>query len=130
MSTFRKTTVIAVVILTIILLSACGKTSDEAVEQQELTQKKPVEQLFEEQTQDQMEPEEGMPPTALEAAATVISILKEGNMSMLSAWAHPEKGVRFSPYGYVDKETDLVFSKDELQQLMEDSTVYVWRTFA
>jgi len=75
-------------------------------------------------------PEEGVPPTAMEAAATVIRALERGDMNTLSAWAHPEKGVRFSPYAYVDVQHDLVFTRDELSGLMDDETKRIWRTFA
>jgi len=75
-------------------------------------------------------PAEGAPPTALEAAATVMRALSRGDMNTLSAWAHPDKGVRFSPYAYVDIEHDLVFTRDELSGLMDDRTKRVWGTFA
>ncbi|MRN54020.1 hypothetical protein [Paenibacillus monticola] len=74
--------------------------------------------------------EEGSPPTALEAAATVMRALSNGNMKTLAAWAHPQKGVRFSPYAYVDTKADLVFTREELEGLMKDPTKRVWRTFA
>jgi hypothetical protein len=127
MFSLRNTGVIALGAV-ILLFAACNKTPDEATEPQEQTQIKPVEQSQEEQPLDQEE-SEGMPPTSLEAAAMVMAILKDGDMGMLASWAHPEKGIRFSPYAYVDKETDLVFSKDDLKDLMEDSTIQMWRTF-
>ena len=113
----------------LILLTACG-TTDEAVKpNKDQTPSQTDEQVTKEQPQEQEEPEEGTPPTALEAAATVMSILKAGDMNSLSAWAHRKKGIRYSPYAYVDSEEDLVFSKKELSGLMKDSTVYEWRTF-
>ncbi|AIQ67353.1 hypothetical protein [Paenibacillus graminis] len=75
-------------------------------------------------------PEEGMPPTAMEAASTVMRALSRGDMETLASWAHPDKGVRFSPYAYVDTATDLVFTRDQLKGLMKDSKPYVWREFA
>ncbi|WP_379154898.1 hypothetical protein [Paenibacillus sp. sgz5001063] len=75
-------------------------------------------------------PEEGMPPTAEEAAVTVVRALKAGNMETIASWAHPDKGVRFSPYAYVDTATDLVFTRDQLKGLMKDPTPYVWREYA
>jgi hypothetical protein len=106
-----------------LLLAACSGTREAALESQEPIQ----EQTQENQPQNQAE---GLPPTLLEAAASVMTALQEGDMSKLAAWAHPEKGVRFSPYAYVDTKTDLVFTKDQLKSLMEDSTKRVWRTFA
>ncbi|AIQ16355.1 hypothetical protein H70357_06410 [Paenibacillus sp. FSL H7-0357] len=76
------------------------------------------------------EPEEGMPPTALEAAATVMKALKNSDMESLAAWVHPDKGVRFSPYAYVDPKKDLVFTRDKLEGVMKDNTKYEWREFA
>lgn len=81
-------------------------------------------------TEEPEAPEEGMPPTALEAAATVIRALSNSNMETLSAWVSRDQGVRFSPYGYVDTKTDLVFTQEEIQGLMNDSTKLVWGQFA
>ncbi|MGG3281148.1 hypothetical protein [Paenibacillus solani] len=44
-------------------------------------------------------------------------------------WVSRDKGLRFSPYAYVDLKKDVHFSKDEVAGLMEDTTSYVWRTF-
>lgn len=82
-----------------------------------------------EPTSDQTKPMEGLPPTALEAATTVMKILHNGDMTQLAAWVHPEKGVRFSPYAYVDTKSDLVFTRDEVNGLMEDTKKRVWRSF-
>lgn len=71
-----------------------------------------------------------MPPTAKEAASTVLRALSRGDMETLASWAHPDKGVRFSPYAYVDTATDQVFTRDQLKGLMKDSKPYVWREFA
>ena len=76
------------------------------------------------------QPPEGAPPTAEEAAKTVARALKAGDLEELAKWAHPEKGVRFSPYAYVDVEKDLVFTREELEGLMKDATVYTWGTAA
>jgi len=41
--------------------------------------------------------------------------LKEKDMHALAALTHPEKGIRFSPYGFVG-EADRVLLKDELDK--------------
>ncbi|AIQ32999.1 MULTISPECIES: hypothetical protein [unclassified Paenibacillus] len=73
--------------------------------------------------------EEGQPPDILEAAATVITALKEKDMDQLADWVHPERGIRFSPFAYVDTANDLVFTKDEVDTLLEDPAKRVWRLF-
>ncbi|WP_203457004.1 hypothetical protein [Paenibacillus tepidiphilus] len=75
-------------------------------------------------------PDEGQPPTALEAAKTVLRALSRGDMETVAAWAHPDRGVRFSPYAYVDVQRDIVLTRDELGSAMDDNTKRVWREFA
>lgn len=79
---------------------------------------------------DQPQDKEGLPPSVTEAASTVMNALRNKDMNQLAAWVHSEKGLRFSPYAHVDTKNDLVFSKDEVEGLMKDSTKRVWRTFA
>ena len=92
----------------------------------------PVGEPAEEPAEDPAEEpiEEGMPPSAREAATTVLRALKSGNMDTVAAWAHPEKGVRFSPYAYVDTEKDQVLTREELTDAMASSEVRNWREYA
>lgn len=122
-----------------LLLAACnGGTGDPVTEPGNKAQE-PTEEIQPEEEpkpqeepepQGEEEPEEGLPPTAKEAAATVMRALQAGNMNTLAAWAHPEKGVRFSPYAYVNTKTDLVFTREQLEALMDDSEKRTWGTFA
>ncbi|RXJ02559.1 hypothetical protein DS745_06195 [Anaerobacillus alkaliphilus] len=85
--------------------------------------------IVEKQIQDEEEMGlEGLPPTALEAATTIIRALKNEDMATVAVWAHYEKGVRFSPYANVDMETDIVLTRNQLEGFMKDSTKRVWRT--
>ena len=72
--------------------------------------------------------DEGMPPTALESATTVMRALKNGNMETVANWAHKDKGVRFSPNGTVNVDTDQNIDADALAGLMSDDEVRVWRS--
>ncbi|MBT2288291.1 hypothetical protein J7E73_03900 [Paenibacillus albidus] len=74
-------------------------------------------------------PDEGTPPTAKEAAATVMRALQNKDMDQLAAWVHKDKGLRFSPYAYVDPKNDLVFTSEQIEGSMKDSTLYKWRSF-
>ena len=68
-------------------------------------------------------------------AAQAIMALKERDLQRLAALAHPEKGVRFSPYTYVQVGPDayggedLVFGSAQLPRLLADSTVYHWGVY-
>lgn len=61
-----------------------------------------------------------------QAAADVVAMLNGHDGVALAALAHPEKGVRFSPYAYVDVESDVVLMPSDLERLWEDETVRTW----
>ncbi|AZK45697.1 hypothetical protein [Paenibacillus lentus] len=133
----------------LLMLAACngkaGEQNEGAVQNPTQETQEPAQQPAQqpgEQLQEQPEEEEpstqhsnnedvteGQPPTALEAAATVMRALKAGNMDTLANWVDSE-GVRFSPYASVNMEEDLVFTSDEVRGLMEDTKKHVWRTMS
>lgn len=112
-----------------LLLAACSGTSNVVSDPQEQVQENPPQTPQEQPTEEQVNPQEGLPPTAIEAATTVMTALKNSDMSTLTGWVHPEKGLRFSPYAYVDTEKDIVITRGELERAMEDTTEREWRTF-
>lgn len=62
-------------------------------------------------------------------ADNVLSLIADKNMEGLIDFVHPEKGVRFSPYSYVDIENDLVFKPTDLQQFFSSSHEYCWGSY-
>src|SRR4051812_41388459 len=58
----------------------------------------------------------------------VVGVLKRKDMRRLASFVHPVKGVRFSPYSYVEKK-DLVFMGSELTALMSSSRIYKFGVF-
>ncbi len=64
-----------------------------------------------------------------EHAKNVISALRNADFSQLSTYTHPEKGIRFSPYIYVQKDSHLVFKVDSIKNLLNDTKVYTWGTY-
>ena len=56
----------------------------------------------------------------------VLTAIKNYDLEKLAAAVHPDKGVRFSPYGYVDVDNDLVFTAEEVKKLATDSKQYHW----
>jgi len=75
-------------------------------------------------TQQQVTPEEAV--RAL--AAEVLSALEQADQDALADLVHPTKGVRFSPYSYVQIGEDLVFTADELRNLDPDE-VRTWGNY-
>jgi hypothetical protein len=64
-----------------------------------------------------------------EIASDVINLLKDKDMPRLAAYVHPTEGVRFSPYGYVNKETDIIMQAVELQNAFEENNTRVWGSY-
>ncbi len=72
---------------------------------------------------------EGKDIAVADLAQEVILLIKAKNVEDLSVFVHPDKGVRFSPYGHVDVKTDRVYTAEELSKALSDTTVYNWGSF-
>lgn len=64
--------------------------------------------------------------SVLNQAMIVINLLKNKDMVHLSEYIHPDKGVRFTPYAYIELQTNLVFQADEIATLMENTQLFTW----
>jgi hypothetical protein len=59
-------------------------------------------------------------------ARQIMLALKRRDMKTLASFVHPRKGVRFSPYVYVDKKTHRVLSRQQLVKLYNSRQRLVW----
>lgn len=64
-----------------------------------------------------------------ETGKKAIQALKEKDWDTLAGMVHPDKGIRFTPYTYVDLEYDLVFNRDELKESAEEPEELVWGSY-
>jgi len=97
--------------------SASDKSTDKETQNSELADKGDVLQA---------DTEEYIKSVIEERAKTVLTAIKNYDMEKFSDAVHPEKGVRFTPYTYVDVEKDLVFTAEEVRNLANDSKTYLW----
>lgn len=58
----------------------------------------------------------------------VINLIRNRDYKDLSKYAHPQKGVRFSPYSFVT-ERDLTFYASLIANFGSDKTKYIWGIF-
>jgi hypothetical protein len=65
----------------------------------------------------------------LAQAGEVAQVLKNQDMAALSTYIHPLQGIRFSPYAFV-KDTDQVFSAEQISAILSDGSVYPWGNYA
>jgi hypothetical protein len=62
-------------------------------------------------------------------AGEVLSALKAVDLNVLSTLAHPQKGIRFSPYGYVDAKSDRRLLPQEIRTAATDKRTHRWGNY-
>ncbi|WP_226669959.1 hypothetical protein [Metabacillus litoralis] len=60
-----------------------------------------------------------------EKADEILTLLKNKDIEKLTEYVHPEKGLLFSPYVYVE-ENAVTFKKDQVENFMNDEEEYMW----
>jgi hypothetical protein len=75
------------------------------------------------------QPEKPAAPAVEEQGKAAVQALKDKDMNKLAQMAHPDKGIRISPYGYVDTDKDLTFKPAAVGKLLTDDNVYEWGTY-
>lgn len=68
--------------------------------------------------------------TSLEAlerrAGEAVRALMKRDLEAVAKLTHPERGVKFSPYGYIKPDTNRAYSVAQLTGMLTDKTVYNW----
>lgn len=59
-------------------------------------------------------------------AAQILPLLQSQDFAALASFIHPELGVRISPYGYINVDKDLVFTREEVAAFGSNQQVYLW----
>lgn len=67
--------------------------------------------------------------TIKETSDQVINLVKNKDMEALAKFIHPEQGVRFTLYSFVNKDEDVVFDKEKIKKFFQDESKYVWGYF-
>ncbi len=62
----------------------------------------------------------------LARADSAVAALRDKDWPALARLAHPERGVLFSPYGYVDTTAAITFTPEDVARLSLDTTTYLW----
>jgi hypothetical protein len=62
-------------------------------------------------------------------ARQVVLALKSRDMNALAGYVHPVQGVRFSPYAFLDKESNVRMTAAETRQALAETKKRLWGTF-
>lgn len=65
----------------------------------------------------------------LSSALDVLEALDAKDMNALQALSHPSTPIRFTPYAYVDPNSDLTFAASAFPTLINDPTLYLWGAY-
>lgn len=62
-------------------------------------------------------------------AARVLAALRSRNLRELARYVHPVKGVRFSPYAFVDKKANIRYTAVSIQRAFLEKSPRVWGSY-
>lgn len=110
----------------IILVTGCASTDSSHSSASDSAQHGMSDGLQQEEAAEQT-PLYGMKPEEL--ALEIVHLLKDRDMLRLAAYVHPTKGLRVTPYGYINTAKDIVISAVELQTAMEDEEPKIWGSY-
>lgn len=113
-----RTLTTAYLLLALLLLSGCGP---EPADQADAAQAPP-------DTVASRSLEAAPVPTLQEQADAALSALAEKDMAALAELAHPDRGVRFSPYTYIEEE-HVVLYPAALQSALSSDRKYLWGAY-
>ena len=56
----------------------------------------------------------------------VLKLLKTRSLDSLAAFIHPEKGVRFAPYGFISTQTNVLLTRSEIKKAFKEKRIHFW----
>ncbi len=102
------------------------KNAKESLENEKLQLEKDVQSLKDQLPQDG---EKGRRQEIQDMSDEVLRMLKDKDMSRLSKLVHPDKGVRFTPYSYIDENKDVKIAAAGFSGLMAETKKRQWGSF-
>ncbi len=65
-------------------------------------------------------------PSLVVISQTIIELIRDEDFVTLSGHIHPSKGVRLTPYPYIDLSNDIVLTAAEVATISTSATSYLW----
>ena len=65
----------------------------------------------------------------IQSALDVSVLLKNQDMAGLGAFVDPVKGLRFTPYAFIDTGSNIVFTAAQVPAMLTDTQTYLWGAF-
>ncbi|MFC5282558.1 hypothetical protein [Pedobacter alpinus] len=111
------------IILSLIVLSACtNNTKKEAIQQDTIVEKTiPLEPIS--------ETIETVEDSVLETTKKILTSLKNKDYETLATFIHPNLGLTFSPYGFIDTTKSINFSKNQFVNKVQQQKTINWGAY-
>lgn len=121
----------------ILLISGCTPNNTSSLDDNELQKKikekdstiSELENKIKDLENQLNNPTDAKEDNLLSQAIELIKLIKEKDMNVLSSFVHPEKGLRFTPYDYIDIENDKIFTANQVAELLQDTKSYTWGNY-
>ncbi|MGO4886925.1 hypothetical protein ACJ2A9_04130 [Anaerobacillus sp. MEB173] len=114
------------------LMAACSPIEEEGItndksENEQTDDEQVVEENNKDEETENEQPEEELTTEEIimNKGEEILELLKEEDFQTLANYVHPEKGLRFSPYGYMTDD-DLIFSSDEVAEFFAKEENLIW----
>lgn len=110
-------------LIVLMLFFACAHRQEKSAEHTQSTESQDEEEIpnsFEEVIKDSV---------VMSLTKQVLFLLKNKQYDRLSEYFHPTRGVRFSPYGYIDTLNHVKFTADIFLQQLEESSRVKWGSY-
>jgi outer membrane lipopolysaccharide assembly protein LptE/RlpB len=125
-STMKKSIFTLLLLIVFITVAACGNQTSNENEPKSEDSNQVEDEANKEDTSgseevenDEQTEEEEVKEIIMDKADEVLKLLKVKNANELANYVHPEKGVLFSPYSFIDKDA-VTFDKEKVKGLFED----------
>lgn len=132
---FKLTKTILILVVLTMILSSCTTNSPTDTSKLEDQIKEKDEKITElEERIKELEESTDKSPTSgvnnlLSTVIDVLDSIKTKDMDTLSSYVHPTKGVRFTPYDYINLQKDMVFTADQVAELGSNNQIYTWGNY-
>ena len=59
----------------------------------------------------------------------ILGLIKNKKFDVLANYIHPEEGIRFSPYGFINIDKDQKFNKNDFLKLTKSNKTIIWGNY-
>ena len=114
----------ALVIISALLIISCGE--NQSTEEKTVTESSQTIESVQPETIPEIIPELDDTVLVKKLTKEILTSIKNNEYESLAGYFHPDLGVRFSPYGFIDTAKDIKLSAKEYTEGIKSNTKFTW----